>query len=277
MIDGILTQIAAIQDREDIRILYAVESGSRAWGFASPDSDYDVRFIYSQPRDRYLSIRERKDVIELPVNPILDINGWDIRKALQLFLKSNSPLYEWLQSPIVYMDPGADKPHSPGTSTRTDSPENENRPPATSLSADLRRLMPHYYSRRAGCHHYLSMAYNALTNDLRAAEVPLKKYFYALRPTLACGWILEKGTVPPMEFATLRTLITDSGWNDTVDDLLRRKSQADEKAVIPPVALLQDWLVTTLAKYKDLAGAIPAVKHDTEELDALFRKYVDIQ
>jgi len=273
MTDAILAQIAAIETQEDIRILYAVESGSRAWGFASPDSDYDVRFIYAQPRDRYLSIRERKDVIELPVNPILDINGWDIRKALQLFLKSNSPLYEWLQSPIVYMDPGgfaADpsaEPSSPATATKRDSP--------SSLAADLRRLMPHYYSRRAGCHHYLSMAYNALTNDLRADEVRLKKYFYALRPTLACGWILEKGTVPPMEFAILRTLITDSGWNDTVDDLLRQKSQADEKAVIPPVALLQDWLVTTLAKYKDLAEAIPAVKHDPEELDVLFRKYVD--
>jgi predicted nucleotidyltransferase len=263
----------ALSTREGVRILYACESGSRAWGFASPDSDYDVRFIYAQPRNRYLSIRERKDIIELPVDALLDINGWDIRKALQLFLKSNSPLYEWLQSPIVYMDPGDAKPDSPGPSGK---PHNSGtNSPVDSFAADLRRLMPHYYSRRAGCHHYLSMAYNAFTNDLRADEVRLKKYFYALRPTLACGWILEKGTVPPMEFPILRTLITDSGWNDTVDDLLRRKSQADEKALIPPVPLLQDWLVATLAQYKDRAEAIPAVKHDTEELDILFRKYVD--
>src|ERR1044072_9601128 len=95
-------QIRNIEKEHHVRILYACESGSRAWGFASPDSDYDVRFIYTRRADDYLSISERRDVIELPVNEVLDIGGWDIRKALQLFLKSNAPLYEWLQSPVVY-------------------------------------------------------------------------------------------------------------------------------------------------------------------------------
>jgi predicted nucleotidyltransferase len=245
----ILEQLVSIEQMP-VRILYACESGSRAWGFPSPDSDFDVRFIYAQPRDHYLSIRDRKDTVELPVNPILDVNGWDIRKALQLFLKSNSPLYEWLQSPIVYRE-------GPG------------------LAAELRRLMPDYYSQRAGCHHYLAMAYNALTNDLRADHVPLKKYFYALRPTLACGWILEKRTVPPMEFPVLRTLVPDRRWNETVDNLLEQKAKADEKALIPLVPVLQDWLVATLTEYKRRAEALAPVKHDSEQLDALFRKYVD--
>ena len=249
MTSAILQQLTEIAQNEGVRILYACESGSRAWGFASPDSDYDVRFIYAQPRDNYLSIRDRKDVIELPVNPVLDVNGWDIRKALQLFLKSNSPLYEWLQSPIVYSED-------------------------TAFAADLRQLMNTYYSHRSGCHHYLSMAYNTVNNDLRHPEVRLKKYFYALRPVLACGWILDHHTVPPMEFGILRTLVTGKDWNAAVDDLLRRKVQADEKALIPPVAFLQDWLETTLAKYKERAEGIPAVKRDTQRLDELFRNYV---
>jgi len=249
MTTTILQQLAAIAQQEGVRILYACESGSRAWGFASPDSAYDVRFIYAQPRDNYLSIRDRKDVIELPVNPILDVNGWDLRKALQLFLKSNSPLYEWLQSPIIYKEDSA-------------------------FAAHLRSLMNTYYSPRSGCHHYLSMAYNTVHNDLRHPEVRLKKYFYALRPALACGWILAKGTVPPMEFGILRTQVADAGWNAAVDHLLRQKVQADEKAVIPPVPLLQDWLEATLARYKEQVESLPAVKHDTQRLDELFRNYV---
>jgi predicted nucleotidyltransferase len=249
MKETILEQLANIERSENVRILFACESGSRAWGFASPDSDYDVRFIYAQPKNNYLSIRERKDIIELPVNAVLDVNGWDIRKALQLFLRSNSTLYEWLQSPIVYKEEGG-------------------------FSAELKTLMPQYYSRRAGCHHYLSMAYNALNNDLHSPEVRLKKYFYALRPTLACGWVLEKQTVPPMEFGLLRTLITDKNWNDTVDQLLQEKVKADEKALIPPVALLQDWLETTLPLYKEKAEAIAAAKQDTDQLDEVFRKYL---
>src|SRR6266576_1584342 len=102
MRDVIDPQIESIERKHGVRILFACESGSRAWGFASPDSDYDVRFIYAEPLNNYLSIREGKATIELPVNHELDVNGWDIRKALQLFLKSNAPLYEWLQSPIVY-------------------------------------------------------------------------------------------------------------------------------------------------------------------------------
>lgn len=106
MNDIIIEKLLTIEQEKNVRMLYACESGSRAWGFASPDSDYDVRFIYAQPADNYLSIEERKDVIELPVNEVLDISGWDIRKVLQLFLKSNPPLYEWLQSPIVYKEQG---------------------------------------------------------------------------------------------------------------------------------------------------------------------------
>jgi len=249
MRDVIEQQIGAIERKYGVKILYACESGSRAWGFASPDSDYDVRFIYAQPAMHYLSIRERKDVIELPVNELLDINGWDIRKALQLFLKSNGPLYEWLQSPIVYK-------------------EDEG------FARELRGLMSSYFSFRSGCHHYLSMARNTFDNNLQGEQVKLKKYFYALRPALACIWIIERQAVPPMEFAILRTAVDDSVWQKAVDDLLVQKRAADEKTLIRPMAVLQDWIAETLAYYKEKGDSIPQLKKDTEELDELFRKYI---
>jgi len=249
MKDTIEQQLGDIEKEHHVKILYACESGSRAWGFASPDSDYDVRFIYVQPTHRYLSIRERKDVIELPVNHLLDINGWDIRKALQLFLKSNGPLYEWLQSPIVYKEEGG-------------------------LAHEMRNLMPIYFSHRAGCHHYFSMARNAFENELQGGRVKLKKYFYALRPALACRWIIERQAVPPMEFAILRSLVDDEGWQSAVDDLLTRKQGADEKALTDAVPILHDWLEQNLDHCKRQGDEIPALKNDTEEMDGLFRKYI---
>lgn len=242
-------QIGNIEKEHHVRILYACESGSRAWGFASPDSDYDVRFIYVRPASQYLSIRDRKDVIELPVNELLDINGWDIRKALQLYLKSNSPLYEWLQSPIVYKEEGG-------------------------LAGELRHLMMDYFSHRAGCHHYLSMARNTFEGELQGVEIKLKKYFYALRPALACRWIVERQSVPPMEFGILRKLVMNNDWQKAVDELLVQKRSVDEKAIVNPMPVLQNWIEETLAYYKEKGDDIPALKKDPEELDNIFRKYI---
>jgi predicted nucleotidyltransferase len=242
-------QLQTVEKKHGVKILYACESGSRAWGFASIDSDYDVRFIYAQPADRYLSIQDRRNVIELPVDHLLDINGWDIKKALQLFHKSNGPLYEWLQSPIVYKEEGK-------------------------FAGELRDIMPAYFSGRAGCHHYLSMARNTFENELQGVRVKLKKYFYALRPALACQWIIERQAVPPMEFSVLRTLVKDGDWQSAVDDILILKQGAEEKAMIDSRPVLQNWLQYALDHYKKLADEIPPLKNNTEELDKLFRKHI---
>lgn len=105
MFDRIKEKLLEIQEREGVFIFYACESGSRAWGFPSVNSDYDVRFLYTRERHFYLSIdvEDRRDVIELPIDDELDISGWDLRKALRLLRKSNPPLLEWLSSPIVYL------------------------------------------------------------------------------------------------------------------------------------------------------------------------------
>ncbi len=249
MLDTIKVKLFELERDQNITILYACESGSRAWGFASPDSDFDVRFIYARNVNSYLSITDLRDVVELPVNEILDIGGWDIRKALKLFLKSNGPLYEWLQSPIIYQD---------------DSP----------FAAELRLLMPKYFSLRAGGNHYFSMALNTVTNDLQADKVKLKRYFYAIRPALACKWIVERQAVPPMEFSKLRALITDRSIQQSIDELLARKKISDEKALIEPVLVLNEWLADILSTCKDAINQMPVNHHSTDELNKIFRKYI---
>jgi predicted nucleotidyltransferase len=245
----ILQKLLELEQSENIKILYACESGSRAWGFASPDSDFDVRFIYTRQLGHYLSIIETADVVGLPVSEVLDIGGWDIKKALKLFLKSNSPLYEWLQSPIVYQ-------------------QDDN------FVEELRSLMPAYFSARSAANHYLSMATNTLRDDLQAEEVKLKRYFYALRPALACQWIVETQTVPPMEFDQLRVLISDGEVQDSIDNLLEQKQMADEKAFIAPVTLLNEWLMNTLNLCKEQVPLLPLDKKDSDELNEVFRKYI---
>ena len=102
MRDRILHQLQQLEKTEGITILHAVESGSRAGGFPSPDSDYDVRFIYVRSCEAYLRLEKRRDVLELPIDEELDISGWDLDKALRLLHGSNPTLFEWCQSPIVY-------------------------------------------------------------------------------------------------------------------------------------------------------------------------------
>ena len=128
----IVSKLHEIEQMEKVRILLAVESGSRAWGFASPDSDYDVRFIYIRDKEDYLRLNTMRDVIELPIDEVLDINGWDLQKTLRLLYKSNPTLFEWFSSPIVYME---------------------------SDFADLfRRVMNDYFSSKRSLYHYISMA-----------------------------------------------------------------------------------------------------------------------
>lgn len=233
--------------QHDVRILLACESGSRAWGFPSPDSDYDVRFIYVHRQAHYLAIDEQRDVIELPINDLLDINGWELRKALRLLRKSNSPLMEWLQSPVVY--------HADAR-----------------FMEDMTGLMAGFFSPRAMMHHYLSMAKNVIDTDLQGAQVRLKKYFYALRPMLACRWIADRQQVPPMNFATLRTLLAPD-LQGAVDDLLVLKATHDEAFTIQPAAAINNWLQQQVA-YCESHAPDSTVPPASEPLNELFRKYV---
>ncbi|MCS7053215.1 MAG: nucleotidyltransferase domain-containing protein [Ignavibacterium sp.] len=161
ILEKILDKLSHLQSTEDIKILFACESGSRAWGFPSEDSDYDVRFIYIRKPEFYLSIDHQKDVIEHKIEDNLDLSGWDIKKALTLFKKSNPPLLEWLNSPIIYFKD-------------------------ETFYKNLIELLPIYFSPKSCMFHYLSMAENNILTYLNGEQVIRKKYFYALRPILAC-------------------------------------------------------------------------------------------
>ena len=177
----IKSKLREIEVRENIQILHCIESGSRAWGFASPDSDYDVRFIYVRHKEFYLRLDKTRDVIEWQLDDTLDINGWDVSKALQLLYKSNPTLLEWNSSPIVYK--------------------------TTDEWKTISSVINNYFVAKSGLYHYLSTAKSNYREYLKGETVRLKKYFYVLRPLLACKWILSEGTPPPMLFSELMDII----------------------------------------------------------------------
>ena len=204
MRETILARLEGVERDEDVRILFAVESGSRAWGFPSPDSDYDARFVYARPADWYLSLRPGRDVIELPIEGLLDINGWDIRKALGLLLKPNPVLLEWLSSPLRYI---------------------WNAPVCERLIDFSKRV-----SHGPAClHHYLHLGTRQWDAHIEGKEqVNLKKYFYILRPAMAVRWIrLNPDAIPPMNFqALIAGTDLPSGLLSELNRLLVRKSRA---------------------------------------------------
>ena len=239
-------ELARIEREESVRIVYACESGSRAWGFESVDSDYDVRFLYVRPAAWYLSIAAGRDVVERPIDDQMDISGWDLRKALGLLRKSNPPLLEWLQSPIVYRQ-------------------------VSGIVSRIRELMPAYYSPLA-CHfHYLRMAEGNLREHLRGEEVWIKKYFYVLRPVLACLWIERGYGVVPMEFSALvERVVEDGDLREAVDALVRRKKAGEELDRGPRMGAISDFLEREIARLSAKRD-LPRIRTSVDALDEVFR------
>lgn len=218
MFNEIIKEINRLEQEHEIKILYAVESGSRAWGFASTDSDWDVRFIYIHRPEWYLQIDDQKDNIEQILPNDIDLSGWEIKKALRLFRKSNPPLLEWLRSPIIYS-------------------ENYN------TAAQLRQLSDQYFNPVSCLHHYLHMAEGNYRTYLKDDLVRVKKYFYVLRPILACQWIEERRSMAPMEFQILvDELVKDNKLNKTINLLMDRKMKGEELNEEPKIDILNDYL-----------------------------------
>ena len=277
-----------IEEQYDVKILLAVESGSRAWGFASADSDYDVRFIYVHRPEEYLRIDSMKDMIEWQLDEVLDINGWDLRKALLAFVKGNPNVMEWANSPIIYRK-----------SKHWDA---------------LREAAMHYFSEKSALCHYYGTANSTLKGHLTGERIRYKKYFYALRPLLCCRWIEKYHTAPPMEFTKLLTLFEDCDQDCGVDgalvekcdqddaltggrgrhdaqagdceradtltkelyngiqDLLARKAVTEEKDLNPQMPVIIDFIQSECARQKQLSDAAPDDhRHDYGELNAAFR------
>ncbi|MDR0197172.1 MAG: nucleotidyltransferase domain-containing protein [Oscillospiraceae bacterium] len=241
----ITAKLSELEKVENIRIVHAVESGSRAWGFSSPDSDFDVRFIYVRPKKFYLRLEKMKDVIEYQEDETLDINGWDLQKALRLLHGSNPTVFEWNNSPIVYK--------------------------TTEDWTRIRAEIDDYFSCKAGLHHYLNMADRNYREYLKNEAVKLKKYFYVVRPLLACKWIMVKKCPPPMLFTELADAVLETALKPIIDDLLYLKKKTSEMGEGKRIEALNEYISENIVTIKETVNAMPKErKAGWDRLNELF-------
>lgn len=256
MKEHIVDVIHQIEIDHDVKVLFACESGSREWGVPSKDSDYDVRFIYIHKPDWYLSIDQKRDVIEvpardsvsIPIEPMLDMSGWELTKALRLFRKSNPPLLEWLQSTIVYYQ-------------------------SYSTINQMRELEQKIFSPVSCMHHYVSMAKGNFRDVVKGEEVGVKKYLNVLRPLLAAKWIEKCDSVPPIDFQELvEELVPGGEWKASIEDLLKQKRAGEEIYLEPRLDTIYEHLQKEIEHVEAYAKSIKKDSPDpTAELDMLFR------
>jgi uncharacterized protein len=249
VVDETKRRLAALENSEYVKILLSVESGSRAWGFESSDSDYDVRFIYIRRREHYLSIdlESQRDVIEQPIVNEIDLSGWDIRKALKLFQKSNPPLLEWLQSPLIYIE-------------------------KYSFAEKLRDLLPSYCSSQNSFHHYFHMARGNIREYLTGEIVWRKKYFYVLRPLLALCWIERNMGPVPMEFSKLVEMtVDDKELKEAIDTLVAAKRAALEMDRGPRIDVISSFIELEIERFEKITTNLPKPNPAIEALNDLFR------
>lgn len=250
MRERVCSVLRQIEEEHSVKVLYACESGSRGWGFASPDSDYDVRFLYVHKPEWYLRIEPPRDVIELPIDDTLDVCGWEWRKALGLLKRANPTLIEWLDSPVVYQQEAA-------------------------IVADLRERIPDWFSPLRARWHYLSMAKKNFRGYLQGDSVRLKKYFYVLRPLLAVQWIESGKGVPPMRFEDLLAgTVTDPALLAEIEQLLARKQRAGEEEYGERMDRIHAFIHQCLDEGRVSETLPDSERRDCRDLDALLMRTV---
>jgi predicted nucleotidyltransferase len=248
--ERIRSELSAIEREHGVKIVLAVESGSRAWGFPSQDSDYDVRFIYLRPVEDYLTVVPRRDVIERPVDAVLDVNGWDIRKAIALMLRSNAVLQEWLSSPVRYLE-------------------------IEPVSRQLKEFLEEVADPRTFEYHYDHQAQRSFAEVCAAGdEVRMKTYCYALRASLALRWLRDRGTPPPMDLPSLMAGVDHPPeLGQEIVRLVDRKACGGERDTIDRISNLDTFIRRTLEQSVNTPGG--SERHDiTARADALFASIV---
>ena len=238
-----------------VRLPLAIESGSRAWGFPSPDSDYDCRFIFVRAQDDYLSLHPKRDVIETPPDGVLDVNGWDLAKALRLMLKGNAVVLEWLRSPVAY---------------RCDV---QFRDAFLALAQDCA-------DRRLIGRHYLHLGERQRRTYFGDGKsVALKKLFYALRPAAALRWLRlhPDEAVPPMHFPTLMAECAPGAEVAAVTaDLMARKAETRELGEGPLPEPIAGFIAEEFAAAQEAfeTGSVRPSRAARAKADAFFRDVV---
>lgn len=242
-------KLGALEREHGMKVLYAVESGSRAWGFDSPDSDFDVRFIYVRPMEFYLRLEETRDVIETPIDDTWDVSGWDLPKTLRLLHAANPTLYEWAASPLVYRS--------------TDAWEHKIAP-----------VLPAFFQPAKSIAHYFSMAKRTAKENLTGETIKAKKYFYILRPLLAAKWVAIYGCPPPMLFEELAADQLRADLKPLVCELVRKKRETPELGRISRIAALDEYIASLLDELQDLLRGLP--REGNKPWEVLNQLYADI-
>lgn len=244
-ITSIGDQLSWISIKHGVRIAFACESGSREWGFASPDSDFDVRFVYVRPMADYLRLEEPRDVIEEPEVARIDASGWDLRKFLRLLRNSNPSAIEWLSSTTVYHEEPA--------------------------FVRARELVDECFSPTASAWHYYGMVKRHDARYLRDELVQTKKYLYVVRAILAAEWSITRLTRPPMPFLRLCEGMLDDKYADEIEILLASKATSDEMARVEHLERLDGWIETSMMTLPGRINELKAPKKPSwDKLDAAF-------
>jgi uncharacterized protein len=238
-----------IENEHQLTVLYGLESGSRAWGFESQNSDYDIRFLYVRSVDWYLCIEKHSDVLDLGVSADLDISGWDLRKALWFLRQSHPVLLEWLRSPVVYLE-------------------------KSEIIQQMREIGETFFAPRASVHHYVGWAERILRRYFNRPELSAKRYFYVIRPILCCRWIETVGGQPPLLIQELLTEIKlPTEAKLALDNLIIKKRAGDELDLIGRIPALDRYIAETLPQIKSFSTTLPKPKYAPyERLNPLFHQ-----
>lgn len=253
MEDWVEQRLCHIEETAQVRILYAVEAGSRARGLAGPASDYDVRFIYVHPRDWYLAIdrASQRDVLEYPIEHNVDIVGWDLRKALQLFAQSNPSVIEWLLSSVIYR-------------------HNE------VLQDHLCTLFPQVFNPIKNMHHYRSIAQKNAQKFLKQTPVPVKKYLYIMQALLCVNWLERYQTPAPISIYELLHLLDGKGKiRQIMDELILQKRNGCHHLPVGRSLQLDQFIHAELSRLANRCWpSINPLPSSMSELNQLFLQFM---
>lgn len=249
MRDTIIRELGAVERERNVSLVLAVESGSRCWGFASEDSDYDVRFVYHRPMEDYLRLEKVRDTIEWRLDDDLDVVGWDLSKFLRLMRGSNPIVFEWLGSPIVYYE--------------------------ARCFRMVREIAPRCFDPVAHAHNYLGIASKHVVRYLRSEKCTHKRYLYAIRALLACKWAIEEQRPVPMAFSELSEAMLEPEMQPLVTNLVEVKRNGLEKGTCEPIPELDAWISAQEEALMAKIGTLERPKRvEWPILDEIFRKMV---
>jgi len=250
---AILQRLHETEEINTVKIPLAIESGSRGWGFASPDSDYDCRFVYVHNKDWYLSVFDKPDIIEYATDKVFDVNGWDLRKFIAHIVKSNAVMFEWISSNEIYKRDEA-------------------------IMALLSELAENFFNPISVAYHYLSLAAKKYKEIIETDNAILKKYFYVLRPLANLTYVEQHGKQPHMDyFKTLAEIDMDESIASEITRLAKLKKVSDESLLVPKNKIITDYFASEINRYEKKLKSLTFEKNrDYNYADSVFRKIIEM-